>query len=73
VKEIRLNWSDDIARDDEQLTVKGVPVHPGGRLWYPDTPESRRTLEQMMAAGNETYGEGTHWVEDRETSRPNET
>ncbi|MBT2326300.1 hypothetical protein J7E62_28645 [Variovorax paradoxus] len=66
MKEIRLRWSDGIAKDDEQLTVVGVPVHPGGGLWHPDTPENRRALEQVMAAGNETYGEGTHWIEERD-------
>jgi hypothetical protein len=66
MREIRLRWSDGIAKDDEQLTVEGVPIHPGGGLWHPDTPENRRTLEQVMAAGNETYGEGSHWIEERE-------
>jgi hypothetical protein len=66
MKEIRLGWSDGIARDDEQLTVEGVPVHVGGGLWRPDTPENRQAIEQAVAAGNETYGEGTHWIEERE-------
>ncbi|CAN7393134.1 hypothetical protein LJR290_002359 [Variovorax sp. LjRoot290] len=66
MKEIRLRCSDGIAKDDEQLTVEGVPVHPGGGLWHPDTPGNRWTLEQVMAAGNETYGAGTHWIEERE-------
>jgi hypothetical protein len=66
MKEVRQRWSDGIARDDEQLTVEGLPAHPGGGLGHPDTPENRRTLEQIMVAGNETYGEGTHWIEERE-------
>ena len=66
LKEIRLRWSDGIAKDDEQLTVEGVPAHPGGGLWHPDTFDNRRTLEHIMAAGNETYGDGTHWIEQRE-------
>jgi hypothetical protein len=65
MKEIRLGWSDGIAKDDEQLTVEGVPVHPGDGLWRPDTPENRRALVQAMAAANEAYGEGTHWIEER--------
>lgn len=66
MKEIRLRWTEGIANDDEQLTVEGVPAHPGGRLWCPDTSENRRTLEQVAAEGNEIYGEGTHWIEERE-------
>ncbi|PNG52842.1 MULTISPECIES: hypothetical protein [unclassified Variovorax] len=66
MKEIRLRWSKDIATDDEQLTVEGVPAHHGGGLWRPDTPENRQALEQAMKAGNETYGSGTHWIEERE-------
>jgi hypothetical protein len=66
MKEVRQRWSDGIARDDEQLTVEGLPAHPGGGLGHPDTPENRRTLEQIIVAGNETYGEGTHWIEERE-------
>jgi hypothetical protein len=66
MKEIRLRWTEGIAKDDEQLTVEGVPVHPGGGRWRPDTPENRWNLEQVVAEGNETYGEGTHWIEERE-------
>jgi hypothetical protein len=65
MKEIRLRWSKGIVKDDEQLTVDGAPEYPGGGLWHPDTPENRWMLEQVMAAGNETYGEGTHWLEER--------
>ena len=67
MKEIRLRWSEGLAKDDEQLTVEGVPVHAGNGLWHPETPENRWTLEQVMVAGNETYGDGTHWIEVRET------
>jgi hypothetical protein len=68
--EIRLCWSDDIAKDDEQLTVMGLPVHPGSGVWHPDTTGNRWTLEQVMEAGNETYAPGTHWIEEkRETTR----
>ncbi len=66
MKEIRLRWSQDIATDDEQLTVEGVPAHHGGGLWRPDTPENRQALEQVTKAGDETYGAGTHWIEARE-------
>jgi hypothetical protein len=31
-----------------------------------DTLDNRRTLEQIMEAGNETYGDDTHWIEERE-------
>lgn len=66
MKEIRLRWSQDIATDDEQLTVEGVPAHHGAGLWHPDTPENRQALEQVRKAGNETYGADTHWIEERE-------
>jgi hypothetical protein len=58
MKEIRLRWSAGMSKED------GTPGIGG--LWHPDTPENRETLEQCMAAGNETYGPGTHWIEERE-------
>ncbi|CAN7751791.1 MULTISPECIES: hypothetical protein [unclassified Variovorax] len=44
-----------------------MPVNYGEGPWHLNTPENRWALEQVMAAGNETYGDGTHWVEERET------
>jgi hypothetical protein len=58
MQEIRLRWSKGFRKDD------GSP-NDGG-VWHPDTPENRKTLELVMESGNETYGPGTHWLEERE-------
>jgi hypothetical protein len=58
MREIRLRWSKG------QTGENGEPRDGG--LWHPDTPENRETLEKVMDAGNETYGLGTHWIEERE-------
>jgi hypothetical protein len=64
---LRLCWRTGLARDDEQLTVEGVPAHFGAGRWLADTPAIRRALAQAMAAGNDTFGPGTHWIETRQT------
>lgn len=38
----------------------------GGGTWCPDIPENRKDLEIIMQSGNEVYGEGSHWIEERE-------
>ena len=58
MQEIRLRWSEGFREED------GSPKDGG--LWHPDTPENRETLELLMESGNETYGPGTHWIEERE-------
>lgn len=57
--EIRVAWS-LIGRTDPT----GRPIQAG--LWHPDNNENRRTLQAVVDAGNETYGLGTHWIEERE-------
>jgi len=57
--EIRLAWS---IQDRKDLT--GRPVDGG--LWHPDTPANREAITITMEAGNEAYGDGTHWIEERE-------
>ena len=37
-----------------------------GGVWFPDTPDNRRDLTIVVEAGNETAGEGSHWLEERE-------
>jgi hypothetical protein len=59
MKEIRLCWS-VIGREN----IVGEEIQNG--LWHPDTPDVRRDLELIRDAGNETYGPGTHWIEERE-------
>ncbi len=55
--EIRLRWTKGQSKETGT---------PGVGLWHPDTPENRETLRIVMWAGNETFGEGTHWIEERE-------
>ena len=58
-KEIRLLWM-----IEGREGMDGMPAYSG--LWHPDTPEHRRALQQVMRAGNVAYGQGTHWIEERE-------
>ncbi|WP_332701324.1 hypothetical protein [Devosia sp.] len=37
-----------------------------GGLWAPATEETRRDYQIIANAGNETYGAGSHWMEERE-------
>ena len=59
MKEIRFCWS--IIR---RYSISEIPIQGG--LWHPDTPDNQRDLEVVMEAGNEQYGEGTHWIEECE-------
>ncbi|WP_213957960.1 MULTISPECIES: hypothetical protein [unclassified Variovorax] len=56
--EIRVRWS------RAQFDEDGQPVTSG--LWIPDNPINRELAERMVRAGDEVYGEGTHWLEERE-------
>jgi hypothetical protein len=56
--EIRVRWS------RAQFDEDGEPVTGG--LWIPDNPINRELAERMVRAGDEVYGEGTHWLEERE-------
>lgn len=62
MKEIRLRW----VAGKEHLAAESAPRRASGGLWHPDTPENRQKLEEDMADGNETYGDGPHWIEERE-------
>lgn len=57
--EIRVAWS--VAGRTDQT---GRPIQAG--IWHPDNAENRRTLQAIVDAGNETYGPGTHWIEEHE-------
>jgi hypothetical protein len=57
--EIRLCW-DVVGREN----LVGEPIDGG--TWCTDTPENRKTLETIEEAGNEVYGEFSHWIEERE-------
>lgn len=58
-KQIRVCWS-IIGRTG----TDGLPNNGG--IWHPDTPEFRRDLQIVAESGNEAYGPGTHWIEERE-------
>lgn len=57
--EIRVCWSIE-GRED----LIGRPIQGG--LWSPDTPDTRQAYEIIVEEGNRAYGEGTHWMEERE-------
>lgn len=57
--EIRLCWS-IVGRTN----LVGEPIQGG--IWYPDSPDVRRDYEIVRDEGNEQYGYGTHWIEERE-------
>lgn len=54
--EMRLCW--DPAVDPEREVECAGP-------WLPLTDESVETLEALVVAGADGYGDGTHWVERR--------
>lgn len=58
MKEVRVRWRRG------QFDEHGHEVT--GRLWHPDTPIHRELAERMVRAGEEVYGEGSHWIEERE-------
>jgi hypothetical protein len=56
--EIRVGWNVVGRRNSANK-----PIQAG--LWQPDTPENRKALTIIAESGNEAYGTGTHWVEER--------
>ncbi|MGF6214384.1 hypothetical protein ABIE32_004303 [Comamonas sp. 4034] len=42
----------------------GRPVYAG--LWHPDNAYNRCMFETLVEVGNEVYGAGSHWLEERE-------
>lgn len=59
MKEIRVAWTLGLHEN-----VGGDPI--SGGAWLPDTPAVREELEIIIAVSIESYGEGTHWLEERE-------
>lgn len=57
--EIRAAW-----RIAGRFDHMGQPVFAG--LWHPDNAENRHTLVTLVEVGNEVYGAGSHWLEERE-------
>lgn len=62
MQEIRLRWSKGIERDP----LDPVERTQGAGLWFPDTPENRAMVESVRSVAEATFGEGTHWIEERQ-------
>lgn len=58
-KQIRLAWSIEGRKNSERKPIDGG-------LWFPDTQKFRRDLQIVADAGNEVYGPGTHWIEQKQ-------
>ncbi len=58
MKEIRLCWSCEVSHEKHEIQTTSI--------WQPSSPALLRDFEIMVEAGNELYGAGTHWVEERE-------
>lgn len=59
MNEIRVRWQMGLHE-----YAAGNPSDGG--VWFPDTPESWRDIEIIVEAGCETYGPGSHWLEQRQ-------
>ena len=62
MREIRLRW----VAGEEHIAAESAPRRPCGGLWHPDTPENREALQKIVETAIETYGPGSHWLEERE-------
>lgn len=58
MKEIRVCWVPRVHHHELVDRTNG--------LWMPDTPDNRRDLEVIVEVACEVYGEGSHWLEERE-------
>jgi len=57
MKEIRVRWRrGEFDEGGREVT---------GGLWHPATPVNREIAERIVRAGEEVYGEGSHWIEER--------
>jgi hypothetical protein len=54
-REVRVCWIKGLAPHGPQMAG----------LWHPDTPKNRTKLTAIMQVGNEIFGRGTHWLEER--------
>ncbi len=57
-KQIRLRWGSDLSREGGSLGYPGQ--------WHEDKKLDREMFERLVKAGNDNYGSGTHWLEERE-------
>ena len=60
MKEIRLRWHLGLHEGDD-----GNPTDGG--VWFPDSLDNRRDLTIVMEEGNRVAGEGSLWLEERES------
>ncbi|MDP9898947.1 GGDEF domain-containing protein [Variovorax ginsengisoli] len=61
MKEIRLSWSPDVSHQEHDMRSYGN--------WTPFAAELRRDYEIVAETANEIFGEGSHWVEERQVRR----
>ncbi len=59
MREIRLCWT-----AIRTVHIDGAIVECGS--WYADTEASRKELSEILDAGNQVWGEGSHWLQERE-------
>lgn len=59
MKENRLCWSAPIVHQED------AEEHDGA-VWHLDSPDNRETLKIVMECGNQIYGPGSYWLEERE-------
>jgi hypothetical protein len=45
-------------------------ANASGGVWHPATQGNREALDTIARAGNQAYGEGTHWVLERQRKIP---
>jgi hypothetical protein len=62
MKDIRLRWV-----TTRNTTVDGQPVDCGP--WCLDTEASRSELGEIFEAGLQVCGEGSHWIQERESEK----
>jgi hypothetical protein len=59
MKEIRVRWLPGLHDDDEGNLLDGG-------TWFPDAPTTRQELMEIIQAGLDQSGPGSHWLEERE-------
>ena len=61
MKEIRLCWT---AIRKEHTDDEVIECGP----WYPDNEASRTQLMEILEAGLQVWGDGSHWIQEHEFS-----
>jgi hypothetical protein len=60
MRDIRLRWV-----SIREMTIDSQPVESGP--WCSDTVASRHELGAILEVGQQEWGEGSHWIEERES------